>query len=136
MVQNLYPLQGELECNCGVECEQTEYITQNSQAIWPSDQYLNQAMVEYGFKDGTGQPQVDDNLLMVQVYFNSLNVQRVQESPTYQFADGSLMSSLGGAMSLYLGIALAMIFEVIELFIDFIINMADARNDRMQMKDH
>ena len=141
-------LQGELECNCGVECEQTEYITQSSQAVWPSEQYFNQAMVEYGFRDGTGQPQVDDNLLMVQVYFTSLNVQRVQESPTYQasreltydkhhftlyrknhqFADGSLMSSLGGAISLYLGIALAMIFEVIELFIDFIINVIDARD--------
>ena len=45
-----------------------------------------------------------------------------------QFADGSLMSSLGGAISLYLGIALAMIFEVIELFIDFIINVIDARD--------
>ena len=77
-------LQGKLECNCGVECEQTEYITQSSQAVWPSEQYFNQAMVEYGFRDGTGQPQVDDNLLMVQVYFTSLNVQRVQESPTYQ----------------------------------------------------
>ena len=59
---------------------------------------------------------------LVQVYFKSLNVQRVQESPSYQFADGSLMSSLGGAISLYLGIALAMIFEVIELIIDFFIN--------------
>ena len=67
-----------------MECEQTEYITQSSQAVWPSEQYFNQAMVEYGFRDGTGQPQVDDNLLMVQVYFTSLNVQRVQESPTYQ----------------------------------------------------
>ena len=38
------------------------------------------------------------------------------------------MSSLGGAISLYLGIALAMIFEVIELFIDFIINIIDARD--------
>ena len=46
------------------------------------------------------------------------------------------MSSIGGAISLYLGIALAMIFEVIELIIDFFINMIDARNHRMQMKDH
>ena len=77
-------MQGELECKCGVECEQTEHITQISEATWPSEQYLNQAMVDYGFKDGTGQPTVDDNLLMVKVYFTSLNVQRVQESPTYQ----------------------------------------------------
>ena len=39
------------------------------------------------------------------------------------------MSALGGAISLYLGIALAMVFEIIELIIDFGINMAGARND-------
>ena len=40
------------------------------------------------------------------------------------------MSSLGGAISLYLGIALAMVFEVIELIIDFFINMIDARKSK------
>ena len=32
------------------------------------------------------------------------------------------MSALGGAISLYLGISFAMVFEVIELVIDFFIN--------------
>ena len=41
-------------------------------------------MVDYGFKKGSGQPELDDNLLMIKVYFSSLNVQRVKESPTYQ----------------------------------------------------
>ena len=50
LILKLDCMQGELECNCGVECEQTEYITQNSQAIWPSEQFLNQAMLDYGFQ--------------------------------------------------------------------------------------
>ena len=33
------------------------------------------------------------------------------------------MSSLGGAISLWLGISLVMVFEVVELFIDMIINL-------------
>ena len=32
------------------------------------------------------------------------------------------MSALGGAISLYLGISFAMVFEVIELVIDFFLN--------------
>ena len=36
----MMPPKGDLECNCAVECEQTEYITQDSLAIWPSEQYL------------------------------------------------------------------------------------------------
>ncbi len=40
-----------------------------------------------------------------------------------QWTDGSFFSALGGALSLYLGIALAMIFEIIELFIDFGVNL-------------
>jgi hypothetical protein len=35
-----------------------------------------------------------------------------------------LISALGGALSLYLGISIAMVFEVIELVIDFVINLA------------
>ena len=33
-----------------------------------------------------------------------------------QWEDGSYISALGGAISLYLGISIAMVFEVIELF--------------------
>ena len=43
------------------------------------------------------------------------------------------MSALGGAISLYLGIALAMIFEIIELIIDFGINMAGARHEEYHL---
>ena len=39
-----------------------------------------------------------------------------------QWDDGSYMSALGGAISLYLGISLAMVFEVLELIVDFFIS--------------
>jgi hypothetical protein len=52
----------------------------------------------------------------------------MQLSHGFQWEDGSFMSALGGALSLYLGIALAMIFEIIELFIDFFFNLYEHRN--------
>ena len=40
----------------------------------------------------------------------------------FQWDDGSYMSALGGAVSLYLGISLAMMFEVLELIVDVVVN--------------
>jgi hypothetical protein len=51
----------------------------------------------------------------------------------FQMEDGSFMSALGGALSLYLGVALAMIFEVIELFIDFFSNLYEYRKGIRQI---
>ena len=33
-----------------------------------------------------------------------------------------MIAGLGGALSLYLGISLSMIFEILELFVDFFVN--------------
>ena len=41
-------------------------------------------MVEYGFEDSTGGPGISDNLLQVNVYFKSLNVRTVVETPVYE----------------------------------------------------
>ena len=99
-------------------------------------------MRTYGFtSDDSGDMSMSSNMMKVQVYLTSLNVEIVTESPTYkvwnvikiaieaaykyeikQISDGSYMSALGGAISLYLGISFAMVFEVIELIIDFFIN--------------
>ena len=44
-----------------------------------------------------------------------------------QWDDGSYMSALGGAVSLYLGISLAMMFEVLELVVDVVVSFFAAR---------
>ena len=41
-------------------------------------------MVEYGFEDSTGGPGISENLLQVNVYFKSLNVRTVVETPVYE----------------------------------------------------
>ena len=43
------------------------------------------------------------------------------EAPTYNST--TLVTAIGGAISLYLGMSIAMIFEVIELIIDCIVNL-------------
>jgi hypothetical protein len=55
---------------------------------------------------------------------------KVTPSPSMQLSNGSLISALGGALSLYLGISIAMFFEVIEIIIDFLINIANDGNKK------
>ena len=59
---------------------------------------------------------VKENLLKLNVYYNSLNVRTVKEDIKYDLI--TTIYALGGAISLYLGISLAMVFEVLEFFID------------------
>ena len=77
---------------------------------------------------GTSGPDIQDyiqqNLLKVDVYLKSIESRTVVESPTYEF--NSMLYALGGAISLFLGISLSMIFEVLELLIDIFLNMAMA----------
>ena len=76
----------------------------------------------YGFDDVPADaPGLMDNLLQLNVYFQSLNVRQIEEDPTY--GPIQLIYALGGALSLYLGISLSMIFEVIELLFDICINL-------------
>ena len=93
---------------------------------------------EHAFLAG---PSIENNLLKVNIYFTSLNVNKITEKPRYsvrliknnknvdekddfhcrrlhfcndclQFADSSLIFAVGGCLSIYLGISVVMIFEV------------------------
>ena len=61
------------------------------------------------------QAMVRANFLRVKLFFSSNTIQTVFESPKYNAQ--SLLSSLGGAFSLYLGISAIAMFEVLELII-------------------
>ena len=88
--------------------------------------------------------QIQGDFAKADIYFNSLNVQTMAEEIKYTVAErrrifssksfiyscisilstqaGSYLSGLGGSISLYLGIAVIMIFELLELAFDLILN--------------
>ena len=105
-------------------------------------------MLTYGYSSTTGDisdglggsmGMLTENLLKINVYFDSLHQKSVTETKDYDwgvsiliskiliwlitfFQGSSMMSALGGVLSLYLGISFAMLFEVVEIFMDFIQN--------------
>ncbi len=63
------------------------------------------------FKD-----RIQQNYLKVDVYFQTLNVREVKQSKKYSF--DSAFAALGGGLSLYLGVAIILVFEILELAYD------------------
>ena len=53
--------------------------------------------------------------LQLKVYYGSLEVTKVEESPKYDLKN--LVSGLGGALSLFLGGSFIMFFEIVEFFL-------------------
>ncbi len=132
-------------CDCAVECNETDYNIALSLATFPSLKYQDDAVETYGFSSA-GSSTMMENLLAVEVYFTSLNVQEITEEPvyssvsnsniflcfpicqtfeilTFQWYSSEFISALGGALSLYLGISLAMFFELVEFFLELNLNI-------------
>ncbi|XP_037080662.1 amiloride-sensitive sodium channel subunit gamma-like [Pollicipes pollicipes] len=83
---------------------------------WPRRTYMVTAASRMGINFTDMDPhQVDNipsNILELKVFFKTLNTALLVEAP--QYSDHSLLSSVGGAMSLYLGVSLVMVAELLE----------------------
>ena len=90
---------GVRSCNCSVACREIDYAIKYSESVWPSDNFEPFAKVKYGDLDELEKPEpaenedgwrFEDNLLKVNVYFASLNVQKVTETPVYESVTGRI----------------------------------------------
>ncbi|CAG0893796.1 unnamed protein product [Darwinula stevensoni] len=107
---------GNISCPCNAECQQTEYQTTISSSEWPTASYMSSAMgsMELGTQLQThGNDTMKMEVVKLIIYFSSIAQETITESPSV--TDTSLLSNLGGALSLYLGISLVMLLEVIEI---------------------
>ncbi|XP_037798341.1 uncharacterized protein LOC119593478 [Penaeus monodon] len=62
-----------------------------------------------------------DDIMRVDVFFHTLNVDDVTQIGKYENVWG-LVSSLGGALSLYMGISVFLLVEVLEFLIYLVVN--------------
>ena len=67
-------------------------------------------------------PGMEENLLQINVYFNSLNEETISADIVYPIMGSAITSAFGGVMSLYLGIPIAMLFELVEILLDLVGN--------------
>lgn len=126
-------------CPCNQSCYETEYTAAVSSSVWPAKQYEGILSLSYGFisppstttedkncesgdvSTSDAGPTLANNLLQINVYFDTLSEQAIETKATY--GGSALTSGIGGVLSLFLGISIAMVFEIVELFLDFLGNL-------------
>ncbi|ROT64630.1 putative amiloride-sensitive sodium channel subunit beta [Penaeus vannamei] len=120
---------GAANCGCNVACNETQYPSALSMANWPPEASEKDVKADYG-KEET------DDMMRVDVFFHTLNVDDVTpvESMRYEHRGieraliskvenvWGLVSSLGGALSLYMGISVFLLVEVLEFLIYLVVN--------------
>ena len=123
----------EKNCSCNPACNEFDFTSQISSSTWPSNQYWeDMAIHDLGILTSTDlkgpkhklvekKAEIQEDYTRADVYYQTLNVQSIEQNEAYPGSD--LVPGLGGALSLYLGIAIVMAFEVLELIFDLIANI-------------
>ncbi len=111
-------------------CSETQFITSSTITTWPSNQYWMNLAVQQGYDTdilaARGpeaeliKQELQQDYTKAEVYFQTLNVQSIVQRAKY--TDEGFFAGLGGALSLYLGVAIIMVFELLEFFFDIFMN--------------
>ena len=132
----------ETSCKCPLRCNEISYPTQVSSSRWPSKLYwgylaYQHQIIYHGqlvepvtIKDSLMENSpggeeteameeireyINENFLLLEVNFKSMTLERIEEVRKYDFF--SFLASLGGSLSLYLGISIVAAFEVFEILL-------------------
>ncbi|CAG0887011.1 unnamed protein product [Darwinula stevensoni] len=107
---------GNVTIPCNAECESKEYRRTISSAVWPTDNYIRDAMTSMALgpqMDGKELDKMKAGVVKLVIYFEEMVKETVSEFPS--ITSSSLFSTLGGSLSLYLGISLVMFLEILEI---------------------
>ncbi|XP_013411979.1 acid-sensing ion channel 4-like [Lingula anatina] len=111
-------MNSEDTCICPQACNDTSYEMTISSSTWPSEQYYSQNMVsKLSTKDGRystmEKTAMTQNLLKLDIYFQQLNYELVQEVPA--ITTETLIGSIGGLAGFYIGVSCCTVCEFFEL---------------------
>ncbi|KAJ8022807.1 Amiloride-sensitive sodium channel subunit beta [Holothuria leucospilota] len=108
-----------IKCTCPAPCHEYVYNTKLSTARWPSETYEPHLRDKLKAEDITAFRSLDktkfsrENLVRLQIYFEELNYELIEQVPAYTVAE--VLSNIGGTLGLYIGFSALTVFEVIIL---------------------
>ncbi|XP_070570703.1 low-density lipoprotein receptor-related protein 2-like [Ptychodera flava] len=110
-----------LPCDCKIPCQETWYDKTISQSYWPSTKYLGSLLrvlhsLNNKTKDIRNSEDAQKNLVRLELYFEELNYETVEETPAYILEN--LIGDIGGSLGLYIGLSLITVAEFIEFLCD------------------
>ena len=99
-------------CDCPTACEYTVYDVSTSYSIFPSERFGKNFSQERNLT----LLQVSNNYLVVEIYFESLNVEREVTEDAYSVV--ALLSDIGGQLALFIGASFISILELAMWLLD------------------
>ncbi|EDV26506.1 uncharacterized protein TRIADDRAFT_54579 [Trichoplax adhaerens] len=124
-LQNRF-IAGKINCGCVRACNEQSFEATTSQAQFPSEVNLdnNNDLLEYFKRDltkfqltrKTVTPFLRKNLVAVNIYYEELNFETIEQTPRYSEID--LASDIGGVLGLWIGISVLTVFEFMEILVD------------------
>ena len=93
--------------NCEQECNSVEYSNTISYASFPAARYMHKL---------TPNVTNEQNLVALEVYFEDLVVERVEEQPAYDAV--RLLADIGGQLGLFLGVSVLSVTEFLTWLLD------------------
>ncbi len=122
---------GDRKCDkCRNACAETHYTSALTTSRWPSNQYwrtlarelqMNEEWLYNEYYYESIQNLIQEDYLKIDIYFQTLNVRKVMQEAKY--TGESLFAALGGALSFYLGVAIVLFFEIVELAVFIVLNV-------------
>ncbi|CAJ0959859.1 unnamed protein product, partial [Mesorhabditis belari] len=100
------------ECICHQPCEETNYEVTYSAARWPSG---SANVMECASGDYLCLEKYKKNAAMIQVFYEELNYETMEESPQYTLT--SALADLGGLTGLWIGASVVSLLEIVSLII-------------------
>ncbi|XP_060082850.1 amiloride-sensitive sodium channel subunit beta-like [Ylistrum balloti] len=115
-----------ISCACDEPCSEQVFVKSISTRQWPSEDYavaLEQSICEKPrLADectklrSLNKRQLSLNFLKLDIYYESLNYELVEETP--EIEDAQFASDVGGALGLWIGLSILSLFELVQLFVE------------------
>ncbi|XP_077994329.1 uncharacterized protein LOC144448053 [Glandiceps talaboti] len=127
-----------LPCKCKTPCTYSWYTKTISQSYWPSENYLQRLLKEIHAKNNKtkiiqGNNYAQRNLVRLEIYFEDLNYEYIQEKPSYHLEN--LIGDIGGSLGLYIGLSLITMVEFFEFLWDIARFLCFTTHKRREYKD-
>ena len=116
------------------KCDKTIYLTKSSAAYYPTKTYLRSLLtipkvIKLLGNASETRDAIETSFLKVNVFYSSLSYLSVTENPSITIY--TLLSSMGGALGLFLGMSILSFIEGFEILIEFIYACFETRRQEI-----
>ena len=126
---------GNVFTNCPEPCAYSEWGVELMSTIFPPTEEYLQTVMEFGGKYKDTPPTMEyarENIARIHIYYDDIKVEEISQEAAYDWA--SFVGELGGIGDLFVGFSFFTLFQLIEIFIAFMVRCIQKRYNKRKEK--